>query len=149
LNTKNLFVIISQKLLFLFYKIDLLFSDHEFGGEVDIQDDKVIYTGTFPDHFRGSRDDVILGNKTHDFMRKFECKTFSKLTSAHVDILHANSATVAFSRTNGNDYIVATKLHEMSELERKLFPITKQHSLPEQQPKPVINSPTTNKSVNH
>ncbi len=146
MNTKNLFVIISQKLCFLFYKIDLLFSDHEFGGEVDIQDDKVIYNGTFPNHFRGSRDEVILGNKTHDFMRKFECKTFSKLTSTHVDILHANSATVAFSRTNGNDYIVATKLHEMSELERKLFPTTNSHSLPQQQQlKPVINPPKNNK----
>jgi len=104
----------------------------------------VIYNGTFPKHLQRSRNEVILGNKTNEFMRQFECQTFSKLDENQLDILQMNSATVAFSRTNENDYMVATKLHEMQEFKRKLFAKTKQPSLPEQ-PYSVINSPSNKK----
>jgi hypothetical protein len=97
------------------------FIHNEFGGEINVNEDEATYIGTFPKHARGSSNEIILQNKTTEFMRRFDCKTFTKLERNHIDILKANSATVAFSRIKGNDYLVATKLNEMQEFRRKLF----------------------------
>ncbi len=117
LNTKNLFVII-------YHRFDLNLSfyilDQAFGGTVDIKDDQATYTGTFPRHLQGARDDVIFGNKTDEFMRKFQCETLEKLNENQVQILRASSDTIAFDRINANDFMVVAKSHEMSELKRKL-----------------------------
>jgi hypothetical protein len=74
-------------------------------------------------------------------MKKFECQSFSKLEKHHIDILQNNSATVAFSRIRGSDYMVATKVHDMQEFKRKLFAKPNRYSLPKQSYQ-VINSPS-------
>jgi hypothetical protein len=129
------------------------FIHNDFGGEININEDEATYIGTFPKHADGSRNEVILGNKTSEFMRKFECKTFTKLERNHLDILKNNISTVAFSRIKENDYMVATRLNEMQELKRKLFAKTNPCTEPKQtysttnpstQPKQTY--PTTNPS---
>jgi hypothetical protein len=98
---------------------------------MNVNEDEATYHGTFPKHVHGSCNEVILGNKTNEFMRKFECKTFTKLEQNQIDILQASSATVAFSRINKeNDYMVATKLHEMQELQHKLLAKTNRPKQP-------------------
>jgi hypothetical protein len=54
-------------------------------------------------------------------MTKFRSEKFEKLNENQVQILRTSSDTVAFTRTNANDYLVATKAREMPELKRKLF----------------------------
>jgi hypothetical protein len=108
----------------------------EFGGDVDVNEDAATYH--VPRHVHGSVHEVVLGNKTDQFMQKFKCQTFSKLNQYHVDILREQSATVAFSRINGVDYMVATKSQDMVELKRKLFSKTNQRSQHEQ-PSPLMN----------
>ena len=76
-------------------------------------------------------------------MRKFKYETFRNLEQNQVDILRANTATVAFSRDKGHDYLVATKSNEMPELKRKVFTKTNRGSQPEQV-HPPVNRRTSN-----
>jgi hypothetical protein len=65
-------------------------------------------------------------------MQQFKVERFHKLEENQVDILRANTATLAFSRVNENDYLVATKFKDMLELKRKVFTKKNQRSEPEQ-----------------
>ena len=94
----------------------------ELGGEVNVISDQATYTGTFPPQPPGSLDLVVLGNKTNEFMRKFQCQTFKQLDETQVQILRSNSDTVAYTRTKEKDYMVATKSRDMPGLKRQLFP---------------------------
>ena len=94
---------------------------HEaFGGSVEIDDDKATYSGNFPIRLQNARDDVIFGNKTNEFMRKFQCETFEHLNKKQIEILRANRDNVAYSRTKPNDYMVVAKPDEMSRLKQQL-----------------------------
>jgi hypothetical protein len=68
-------------------------------------------------------------------MQQFKFERFHKLEANQVDILRASSATVAYSRVNESDYLVATKFKDMSELKQKVF--TKKNPRP--QPDPSMN----------
>ena len=102
------------------------FLGNELGGEIDINDDEISYTGSFPQLPRSPTDESILANKTNNYMQKFKYQTFHDLKFHHIGILRAHSATVAFSRVRRNDYMVAAKAHDMFELKSKLFPKTNQ-----------------------
>jgi hypothetical protein len=124
-----------QKKLLFYLKLSFYILDQAFGGNVEINDDDATYTGTFPRHLDGSRSEVKFGNKTNEFMTKFRSEKFEKLNENQVQILRTSSDTVAFTRTNANDYLVATKAREMPELKRKLFG----ESNPPKPSKPKVN----------
>jgi hypothetical protein len=65
-------------------------------------------------------------------MQKFKSEIFRNLEQNQVDILRANTATVAYSRVKFHDYLVATKSTEMSELKRKVFTKKNRGAQPEQ-----------------
>jgi hypothetical protein len=111
---------------------------------VDVTGDEATYHGTFPPNIHGSINEVILGNKTKEFMQKFKCQKFINLGHHHVDILREKSATVAYSRLDGSDYMVATRFQDMQELKRQLFPKTNQRPQPEQ-PSPLMKLPLNQK----
>lgn len=54
-------------------------------------------------------------------MNQFQCETFERLDDNQVQILRTNANTVAYTRTNGNDYLVAAKSREMPDLKRQVF----------------------------
>jgi hypothetical protein len=65
-------------------------------------------------------------------MQKLKYQTYHDLKRYHVNILRENSNTVAFRRTQRNDYIVAGKPNDIHELRSKLFPKTNQRYQPNQ-----------------
>lgn len=60
---------------------------------------------------------MIFANKTNDFARKFQVKTFENLDDNQIKILRTNPNLVAYDRLQQNDYLVATKPSTMSKLE--------------------------------
>ncbi|CAF4921366.1 unnamed protein product, partial [Rotaria sp. Silwood1] len=108
------------------------FIHNELSGEIDIHDDEVTYSGSFPQHIHGMKNNVTLQEKTNNFMRNFAFRTFYKLESRNIEILRANAATVAFNRIIDNDYMIATKVLEMPGFVRKLFAKNNQHHQQEQ-----------------
>ncbi|CAF4120126.1 unnamed protein product, partial [Rotaria sordida] len=121
------------------------FIHNECGSEIDIHDDEVIYNDSFPRHVHDMKTNVILQDKTNEFMQNFAWRTFFKLEPRNIEILRMNSATVAFTRVNDNDYMVATKLHDISGFIRKLFAKNNQYSQFEQSHL-KMNIPSNNNS---
>ncbi|CAF4315674.1 unnamed protein product, partial [Rotaria sordida] len=99
---------------------------------------------SFPRHVHDMKTNVILQDKTNEFMQNFAWRTFFKLEPRHIEILRMNSATVAFTRVKDNDYMVATKLHDISGFIRKLFAKNNQYSQFEQSHL-KMNIPSNNK----
>ncbi|CAF3126306.1 unnamed protein product [Rotaria sp. Silwood2] len=121
------------------------FIHNELGGNIDIHEDEVRYSGSFPQNIHGTKNNVTLEDKTNAFMRNFAYRTFYKLEQKNIEILRANSATVAFTRIIDNDYTIATKVHEMPGFVNKLFPKKNQRHQFEQS-HININTPSNYKS---
>jgi hypothetical protein len=64
-------------------------------------------------------------------MQKLKYQTFHDLKRYHLNILRDNSTTIAYRRTQRNDYIVAGKAQNVHELRNKLFPKTNQRYPPD------------------
>ncbi|CAF4580596.1 unnamed protein product, partial [Rotaria magnacalcarata] len=79
------------------------FQGTQLGGEININQNEVTYTGDLPRLPRASNNLAILANKTNNFMQKFKYQQLRDLKPYHVNILRANSNIVAFSRTERND----------------------------------------------
>ncbi|CAF3934972.1 unnamed protein product [Rotaria magnacalcarata] len=94
----------------------------QLGGEININQNEVTYTGDLPRLPRASNNLAILANKTNNFMQKFKYQQLRDLKPYHVNILRANSNIVAFSRTERNDYMIAARPQDLFELRGKLFP---------------------------
>lgn len=62
--------------------------------------------------------EFILENKTSEFMKQYKYQTFFKLTQDQIDILREKSTDVAYKLLSEHDYLVATKLKDMTELKR-------------------------------
>lgn len=77
-------------------------------------------------------------------MKRFEYQTFPNLDPHQINILRQNSTTVAYSHTNENTYVVATRLDQMKELKRKLSATTNQNFQPRQ-----TNQPFRPQEPNH
>ncbi|CAF4224636.1 unnamed protein product [Rotaria socialis] len=116
------------------------FIHREFGGDIEIQGDEVTYNGMFPRHLHGSDNNVILRDKTKDFMQNFVFRTLLKLERHNIDILEANSADVAFSFIDVNVYRLATRSNEISKFMSKIFPKNNQGSQLGPSPRPTHNS---------
>ncbi|CAF3089011.1 unnamed protein product [Rotaria sp. Silwood2] len=99
---------------------------NELGGEIEINGNDVTYTGNFPCLPRCPSNQAILANKTNNYMQKLKYQTLHDLKQYHVNILRANSTTVAFNRIQRNDYMIAGKPYDIFELRNKLFPKTHQ-----------------------
>lgn len=109
------------------FKIEYKDYIHEqLGGEIEINNDEIIYTGILPQLARSPTNESILANKTNNYMQKLKYQTFHDLKSYHINILRENSNTIAFNRIHKNNYLVAAKPQDMYELKSKLFPRTNQ-----------------------
>ncbi|CAF3687073.1 unnamed protein product [Rotaria sp. Silwood1] len=100
---------------------------NELGGEIEIKDNEVTYIGKFPRLSRCPNNTAIFANKTNNYMQKLKYQTLHDLKPHHVNILRANSTTVAFNRIHRNDYMIAAKPQDLFELRNKLFPKTNQY----------------------
>jgi hypothetical protein len=76
--------------------------------------------------------EAILVNKTNNYMQTLRFQVLYDLKPYQTQMLRAHSNTVAFRRLHGNDYSVATKPNDMSELKSKLFSGPKQRYQPDQ-----------------
>ena len=109
------------------------------GGEIEIINDEVTYTGDFL-HLTGSpTNEGILVNKTNNYMQKLRYLTFRDLKPYQVKILRANADHVAFNRQRRNDYLVIAKPPDMNQLKAKVFPNANQNQ-PSDRPRPLMNS---------
>ncbi|CAF2797193.1 unnamed protein product [Rotaria sp. Silwood2] len=99
---------------------------NELGGEIEINGNDVTYAGNFPCLPRCPSNQAILANKTNNYMQKLKYQTLHDLKQYHVNILRANSTTVAFNRIQRNDYMIAGKPNDIFELRNKLFQKTHQ-----------------------
>jgi len=59
-------------------------------------------------------------------MRQFRSETFPQLQSDQIDILQAHKDTIAYSRKQGNDYLVAMKTSDMNTFRQRLLNQTTQ-----------------------
>lgn len=142
-NTKNISVSFSLDLFFLiFFEI----SGENLGGEIEIKDDEVTYTGDFPRLAGLPTKESMLANKTNNYMQTLKYYTYRNLKHYHVRILHQNADSIAFCRRDQNDYSVAAKSDDMSQLKSKLFPKT--NPRPRADPRhPTENLPSPNSSM--
>ncbi|CAF0856240.1 unnamed protein product [Adineta ricciae] len=92
------------------------FIHNDFGGEVHVNQDEAIYSGTFPSNSQGACKEAILGNKTRDFMKQFQYKTCQALNHDQIKTLQEKSDYIAYKQVNGQDYLVAAKFSHMAEL---------------------------------
>ncbi|CAM4964904.1 unnamed protein product [Rotaria socialis] len=113
----------------------------QLGGEININQNEVTYTGDLPRLPRASNNTAILANKTNNFMQTFKYQKLRDLKPHHVNILRANSNIVAFSRTERNDYMIAAKPQDLFELRGKLFPKTNQNFQAERRNPPTNYQP--------
>ena len=122
-------------------------SEQELHGDLRIKDDEATYRDGFPKHFMDIRSDLILLNKTADFMRKFRCETFENLDKDQLEILRENSNTVVYEHLQDNDYLVATESSDMPKLKQQLFPQSKSPRIePQVTSKPSMGTSTTSES---
>ena len=101
--------------------VSLSISDSDFGGEVHVNRDEAIYSGTFPSNSQGACKEAILGNKTREFMKQFQYRTYQTLNQDQVKTLQEKSAYIAYKQMNGQDYLVAAKSKHMAELRSELY----------------------------
>ena len=88
----------------------------------------------------------MLANKTNNYIQTLKFYTYRDLKPYHVRILRQNAESIAFCRRDQNDYSVAAKPDDMSQLKSKLFP--KANPRPRVDPKhPMGNLPSPNSSV--
>ncbi|CAF0805827.1 unnamed protein product [Adineta ricciae] len=92
------------------------FIHNNFGGEVHVNQDEAIYSGTFPSNSQGACKEAILGNKTREFMKQFQYRTYQTLNQDQIKTLQEKSAYIAYKQVNEEDYLVAAKFNHMAEL---------------------------------